>query len=43
MCRITRPVARILFSPHYLYVFEATSVLILSALVGAVALARKEE
>ena len=39
----SRPVARILFSPHYLYVFEATSVLILSALVGAVALARKEE
>ena len=39
----SRPVARILFSPQYLYVFEATSVLILSALVGAVALARKEE
>ena len=39
----SRPVARILFSPHYLYIFEATSVLILSALVGAVALARKEE
>ncbi len=39
----SRPVARILFSPQYLYVFEATSVLILSALVGAVALARKDE
>ena len=39
----SRPVARILFSPHYLYVFEATSVLILAALVGAVALARKDE
>jgi NADH-quinone oxidoreductase subunit J len=39
----SRPVARILFSPHFLYVFEATSVLILSALVGAVALARKDE
>jgi NADH-quinone oxidoreductase subunit J len=39
----SRPVARILFSPHFLYAFEATSVLILSALVGAVALARKGE
>ena len=29
-----------LFSPHYLYVFEATSILILAALVGAVALRR---
>jgi len=38
----SRPVARILFSPQYLYVFEATSVLILAALVGAVALAKKE-
>ena len=38
----SRPVARILFSPHYLYAFEATSVLILAALVGAVALARKD-
>ena len=37
----SRPVARILFSPQYLYVFEATSILILAALVGAVALARK--
>ena len=34
--------ARILFSPHYLYAFEATSVLILAALVGAVVLAKKE-
>ena len=32
----------ILFSPHFLYVFEATSILILAALVGAVALAKKE-
>ena len=32
----TRAVARLLFSPRYLYVFEATSVLILAALVGAV-------
>ena len=38
----TRRMAEILFSPHFLYVFEATSILILAALVGAVALARKE-
>ena len=38
----TRPVARLLFAPRYVYVFEATSVLILSALVGAIALARKD-
>jgi NADH-quinone oxidoreductase subunit J len=38
----TRRMAQILFSPHFLYVFEATSILILAALVGAVALARKE-
>ena len=38
----SRPVARILFSPQYLYVFEATSILILAALVGSVALARKD-
>jgi NADH-quinone oxidoreductase subunit J len=38
----TRRMAEILFSPHFLYVFEATSVLILAALVGAVALAKKE-
>ena len=35
--------ARILFSPQYVYVFEATSVLIVGALVGAVVLARKDE
>ena len=34
--------ARVLFSPQYLYVFEATSVLILAALVGAVVLAKKD-
>jgi NADH-quinone oxidoreductase subunit J len=38
----TRPVARVLFSLPYAYAFEATSVLILAALVGAVALARKD-
>ncbi|HSB60143.1 MAG TPA: NADH-quinone oxidoreductase subunit J [Vicinamibacteria bacterium] len=38
----TRSMARELFSPHFLYAFEATSVLILAALVGAVALAKKE-
>ena len=38
----TRRMAQVLFSPHFLYVFEATSILILAALVGAVALARKE-
>jgi NADH-quinone oxidoreductase subunit J len=38
----TRPVARLLFAPRYVYAFEATSVLILSALVGAIALARKD-
>jgi NADH:ubiquinone oxidoreductase subunit 6 (subunit J) len=32
-----------LFSPRFLYVFEATSVLILAALVGAIVLARKEQ
>jgi NADH-quinone oxidoreductase subunit J len=31
-----------LFSPQFLYAFEATSVLILAALVGAVVLAKKE-
>ena len=31
----------VLFSAPYLYVFEATSVLIVAALVGAMALARK--
>jgi NADH-quinone oxidoreductase subunit J len=38
----TRKMAEILFSPHFLYVFEATSILILAALVGAVVLAKKE-
>jgi NADH-quinone oxidoreductase subunit J len=38
----TRQVARLLFSPTYLYVFEATSVLIVAALVGAVALAKRD-
>jgi NADH-quinone oxidoreductase subunit J len=38
----TRKMAEILFSPHFLYVFEATSVLILAALVGAVTLAKKD-
>ena len=38
----TGHVARLLFSPAYLYVFEATSILILAALVGAVALAKRE-
>jgi NADH-quinone oxidoreductase subunit H len=38
----TREVARQLFSVSFLYVFEATSVLILAALVGAVVLAKKE-
>jgi NADH-quinone oxidoreductase subunit J len=36
-------VARELFSPRFLYVFEATSVLILAALVGAITLAKKEK
>jgi NADH-quinone oxidoreductase subunit J len=38
----TREVAKLLFSLPYAYVFEATSVLILAALVGAVLLAKKE-
>ena len=38
----TRRMAGILFDPRFLYAFEATSVLILAALVGAVALAKKE-
>ena len=38
----TRAMARLLFSPHFLYVFEASSILILAALVGALALAKKE-
>jgi NADH-quinone oxidoreductase subunit J len=36
-----RKVAQVLFSPQYLYAFEATSILIVAALVGAMALARK--
>ena len=35
-------VARLLFSPTYLYVFEATSILILAAMVGAVVLAKRD-
>jgi NADH-quinone oxidoreductase subunit J len=38
----TIEMAKVLFSPHFLYVFEATSILILSAMVGAVVLAKKE-
>jgi NADH-quinone oxidoreductase subunit J len=38
----TRKMAEILFSPRFLYVFEATSILILAGLVGAVALAKKD-
>jgi NADH-quinone oxidoreductase subunit J len=38
----TRKMAEVLFSAPFLYAFEATSVLILAALVGAVALAKKE-
>jgi NADH-quinone oxidoreductase subunit J len=38
----TRSMARVLFSPQYVFVFEATSILIVGALVGAVVLARKE-
>ena len=38
----TRTMARTLFDTRFLYVFEATSILILAALVGAVALAKKE-
>ena len=35
-----RRVAQVLFSAEYVYVFEATSILIVAALVGALALAR---
>jgi NADH-quinone oxidoreductase subunit J len=38
----SRQVAQVLFSVQYAYVFEATSVLILAALVGAVALAGRD-
>jgi NADH:ubiquinone oxidoreductase subunit 6 (subunit J) len=37
-----RPVAQLLFDFHYLYVFEATSILILASLVGAIALAKRD-
>ena len=37
-----RRVAEVLFSPQYSYVFEATSILILAALVGAIALAGRD-
>ena len=39
----TRPMAELLFSPHFAYTFLATSVLIVAALVGAVVLAQKDE
>ena len=39
----SRQVAQVLFSVPYAYVFEATSVLILAALVGAVALAGRDD
>ena len=38
----TIAMAELLFSSRFVYVFEATSILILSALVGAVLLAKKE-
>ena len=38
----TKTMAGLLFSVHFLYAFEATSVLILAALVGAIVLARKD-
>jgi len=38
----TRAVAHVLFSAPYLYVFEATSILILAALVGSIVLARRD-
>jgi NADH-quinone oxidoreductase subunit J len=37
-----RAVARLLFDAQYLYVFEATSILILASLVGAIALAKRD-
>jgi NADH-quinone oxidoreductase subunit J len=37
-----RAVARLLFEAQYLYVFEATSILILASLVGAIALAKRD-
>jgi NADH:ubiquinone oxidoreductase subunit 6 (subunit J) len=38
----TRRMAAVLFSPAYSYAFEATSILILAALVGAIALAGRD-
>jgi NADH-quinone oxidoreductase subunit J len=38
----TTKMAHVLFSVRFLYAFEATSILILAALVGALVLARKE-
>ncbi len=38
----TRKMAETLFSAHFVYAFEATSVLILAALVGALVLGKKE-
>ena len=38
----TTEMAQILFSPQFLYAFEATAILILAALVGAVVLAKRE-
>ncbi len=38
----TRTMARELFTPRFIYVFEATSILIVGALVGSIALARKD-
>jgi NADH:ubiquinone oxidoreductase subunit 6 (subunit J) len=35
--------AKLLFSPYFLYAFEITDVLIAAALVGAVVLARRGE
>jgi NADH-quinone oxidoreductase subunit J len=37
-----RAVAELLFEVKYLYVFEATSILILASLVGAIALAKRD-
>jgi NADH-quinone oxidoreductase subunit J len=37
-----RQVAHLLFEPRFLYVFEATSILILASLVGAIALAKRD-
>ena len=37
-----RQVSHLLFDPRYLYVFEATSILILASLVGAIALAKRD-